>query len=104
MRLSSVDINNPAYNVGFSVKFDCDKYTETMQDDEGNDFQISIAYDYYFYDGAKHVAKLSYDPKPVYYMTDESMRESVKESLTLAIGYYVLDCTPEKYEPKYPGA
>lgn len=102
MKLSSVDIGNPIYSKSVEPRYQMEKYTDTFQDDEGNEFIMSVICEYYEYSGERHVAKLTYDPKPVYYMTDSSMQESVKESVTLMIGPYILDCTPEKYEPKYP--
>lgn len=101
MQQSSVDIGNPIYAQSWQPKIRFERYTDTFQDDEGNEFIMTIAYDYYVYGGEKHMAKIKYDPKPVYYMTDKSMRESVIESLILHEGPFTLDCTPEQYEPKY---
>jgi len=102
MTLSTCDIGNPIYNKVKNPSFHSRCYTETdFRDDRDDEFTMTISFDYYIFDGVKRVVKCMYDPKPTYYMTDESMQESVKESILVNEGFVIFECTPERFEPKY---
>jgi hypothetical protein len=91
------DPNNITYRPDPALYFQQEHYTDTIEDDAGNDFRISVSLEYYWDDGQRRVVKYSYKPQGLYYMTDESMDESVRESIIWTIGLNVnFECAGTK--------
>jgi hypothetical protein len=98
------ELNNPVYSKDKKSKpaFRSERYVPySVRDDRDDEIKITISYDLYEFNGQKQIVKCGFDPMPPYYMTDESMIESVIEFIWLVEGPVALECKPEKYEPKY---
>lgn len=92
---------NPVYSVESEPKFRTETYTDDLLDENDNSFKCTISYDVRDCNGEKIIDKCGFDPMPPYYMSDESLKESVIESIFLAEGFVRFECQPERYEPKY---
>lgn len=101
MKLSSVDIGNPIYELTkLPPKFQIERYPDMIEDDSGNDFWCEIEYHYYRYDCQSHVVYYSFKPLDTFHMTEMSMNESVRESIKLMeFGMAKFECNGKFIQP-----
>lgn len=97
---TSVDFNNPIYDKMQDPRFDRDNFTDIYHDDAQSPFIMHLGYEYYEHNGEKRIVSLIYTALgDSYYMTDESMRDSIVSAIELRECAYIrLECKIEKFE------
>lgn len=93
--------NNPVYTRSSAPKYQEINYVDVIEDDGGDEFRCEIVAHYYRYDDLNRIVFYSFQPKETFYMTEISMDESVRDSITQALGYNAMfECNGKMLEIK----